>query len=194
MKDKNDFAFNWLIDNVVVVIVPVFTCLILSSIYKREFPNIDDILNNIILILISILCSLLSISHETTKQTKNTSAKNMFRVIFALALVIWSTYIVFLTGTIPRNILAIIICIILIFICSCLGVKTIKRNCDNENERILNMHKNCSTIRETMFRKDYDGCLESHTNRDSDLLCNPDNFDRVKVSINAFIKNRNREK
>lgn len=195
MKDKSDYAFNWFLYNVIVVIVPVLTCLLLSSIYNRKWPNMNDILNNFILILLSILCSLLSVAYETNKQKKDICIKKIFRFTFALTFVIWSIYIVFLIGFIPNNIYLYFFIFFLLFIitcfCSYLGVETIKKNCDNENEHINMMHNNCSKIREKMFIAKYNKQLESHLNRDSDLLCDPNEFDRIQIAMNTIIDEAN---
>lgn len=193
MKDERDSVFNWFLYNVIVVIVPVFTCELLSSIYNGKPPAQDEILNNIILLLLSILCSILSTTHEKNGQIENYTIKIMYRIALALGFVIWSIYIVFLTHPFDSYIFLIIILSLIIFICFYLGIIITKKICDIENERIQKMHNNCSIIREKMFRADYDKSLDAHANRSSDLLCDPDNFDRVQIAINIFLEKKDRE-
>lgn len=97
----------------------------------------------------------------------------------------WTVYIFSLTKNMIYLKEICIISLIIVIVCSILGIMLGNKSDKNENETICSMHNNCEKIRNKLINKSSNSALKSHVLREYDLLCNPNEFDR----INEVLKN-----
>lgn len=190
MKKKSGTEYNWILFSVVVVVVPFLLAIVISVIISQNLPPLREVLNSIILIVFSVACSLLSICVQVYKQKKEE------RVIVYLVLsgffvfIAWTFYVISLVKILDTiaKIITIVCCLIIIFL-SYLGIKMGKQSDKNENEVIQSMHSNCEYIRNAFISKIKNDQLKPFFIKDYDLLCNPDEFNRVRECIQNIIDN-----
>lgn len=195
MKKKSGTEIVWFICSVIVVVLPVVLAIIISSIINSKPPQFNDILDSIILVVFSIACSLLSICYQVYKQKKDRLVKSVLCVSVSILAIAWTCYIVSLTKIISKYAKEVfIVSCILIIILSVLGIKLGKKSDTNENQIIKSMHDNCSVIREKLLQQEINKELKTHVIYDNDLLCNPDEFERVKVSMENVLTNKGKGK
>lgn len=188
MKEKNGTGFKWIIFSVIVVVIPLGLSVGLSCIINSRPPEFSEILDSIILVVFSIACSLLSICYEVNKQKNDRFVKFVLAFSVVIIFIAWTSYTISLTRTLSNFAKCIsIISSVIIIICSGLGIKIGKKSDQNENQTIQAMHNNCDVIRTTLLSQECNNRLKPHTLYDNDLLCNPDEFDRVKETINNIL-------
>lgn len=193
MKEKKNSATEWIIFSVLSVIVPVIFAFVISSIVNNKVIELSEIIDSIILVVFSIACSLLSICWNVNKQKSETLTKVCFWISGIIMFLSWSVYIFSLT---KNKIYLKQICIaslIIVIICSILGIFLGKRSDKNENETTRLMHNNCDIIRSILIKEECNKALKSHVLRDYDLLCNPVEFDRINEVLKS-LKNEVTEK
>lgn len=185
MKEKKNSSTEWIIFSVLSVILPVIFAFIISSIVNGKIVGLSKMIDSIIIVTFSIACSLLSICWNVHKQRSGRLTTVCFWVAGIIMFLSWTVYIFSLTKNKIFLKQICIICLIIVVICSILGIILGKRIDKNENETIYSMHCNCNYIRETLIKKENNDLLKSHVLRDYDLLCHPSEFDRV----NEVLKN-----
>lgn len=180
MKETKDSEIDWIIFSVLSVVLPVCLAFVLSCIINKKIIAISNIIDNIILVVFSIACSLLSICRSVNKQKSDKFTKMCYGVSISTMFLSWTTYIVSLTGNLIHMKIICICSLIFVILCSILGVILGKKGDKNKNETIHLMHCNCDYIRVALIKKENNDLLKSQVLRDYDLLCNPSEFDRVK--------------
>ncbi len=183
MKERKNSETEWIIFSVISVIIPVFLAFIISCIINEKVIELSNIIDSIILVVFSIACSLLSICWNVNKQKSDKFTEICFWVSGGTMFLSWTIYIISLTGYITHMKIICIISLFVVIICCILGVILGKKNDKNENEIICLMHKNCDSIRKKTMNQNYYDALSPLTIKDYDLLCNPDEFDRVNTAI-----------
>lgn len=189
MDRKKDTGDNWIIFSVLVTVVPVLFAVLIFCIVNARLPDWSEILNDIMLVVFSIACSLISLCADVRRQKCDKRATYAFGFSGIVICISWSLYIVTLTNklTDTGNLVITIADVILIITCICLGKSLGKKYDDNEKERIQSMHNNCKQIQDKLFVQRYKSIMQDYMLRKDDLLCNPDNFDRVQNVIDRRI-------
>ncbi len=199
MKEKTGSETTWIIFSVVLVVAPVILVFIVSSIENERLSTPSEILDAVILIVFSISCSLLSISWQVKNQknkkekNKNKKEDRYINMIFYFSLLVWfiswNGYLLSLTEKITDFAkIMLIISFVIIIVLSYFGIKISQKSDANENEAIYTMHNNCNEIRAKLVSKEDNNSLNILMLHKNDLLCNPDNFDRVDYTIKNVIK------
>lgn len=188
MKEKKNSETDWILFSVFSVIIPVCLAFILSSIINDKIIDLSNIIDSIILVVFSIACSLLSICRSVSKQKSDKFTNICFWLSGGTMFLSWTTYIISLTGNIIHIKIICICSLIFVILCSIFGVILGKKSDKNENETICLMHRNCDLIRKKSMDKEYYDALSPLTIKEYDLLCNPEEFDRVKKTISNIVK------
>lgn len=187
MKDKSSAATRWIIFSVLSVILPVIFAVIIAKIMTSNTLQLTEITDSIILIAFSISCSLLSVCWDTNRNNHSIYTYICFWIAGIFMFASWSFYIFYLAYNFKHIYIVCIISLFVVIICSILGIKLGNRNDEYEKDVINSMHKNCEFIRKKLVKKHHNDGLKSHTLHADDLLCNPNNFDRVKESIHYIL-------
>ncbi|MBD5504652.1 MAG: hypothetical protein HDR09_13225 [Lachnospiraceae bacterium] len=190
MKEKSGTGHNWIIFSVFAVVIPVVVAIVISCVINSKPPEFDDFLDSVILTVFSVACSLLSICYQVYQQKKDGFVKFSFYVSGFFMFLAWTCYVVSLTKTISNyaKIVSIVSCIVIIIL-SGFGIKLGKKSDENENSIIYSMHDNCDMIREKLLPQEMNTELKPHVIHCSDLLCNPEEFERVKVVMENILSN-----
>lgn len=190
MKDKSSAATRWIIFSVLSVILPVIFAVIIAKIMTANTLQLTEITESIILVAFSISCSLLSVCFDTHKNKHSKCTYICFWIAGVFMFASWSFYIFYLTYNFKHIYIVCIISLIVVVICSILGIKLGNQNDEYKKNVINSMHKNCAFIRKKLVKKNENDVLKTHTLRADDLLCNPKNFDRIKESIQYILNRR----
>lgn len=188
MEEKNGTGIHWLIFSFVVVVTPILFGVFLSYIANKNLPKLEDLLTDIILMLFSISCSLLSICYEVYKQRKEKCVKVVLALSISLLFITWSLYVVSKIWEIEYAKEICIGCLTAICFCGILGMRFGNKSDKNTNAKIRAMHNNCLKIRKKLLSQECNEALEPHVVRAEDLLCNPNEFDRVEITLNKYLK------
>lgn len=184
MKKKSGAEVRWIVFSVIAVVVPVVVAVMISCLINSKPLDLNEILNSSILVVFSIACSLLSISWEVKKQKEDKFVNCIWGFSIVLVFVSWTLYVIFLISEISNYTKVILlVSFAVIILCSCLGIRLGKKSDENENGIIYSMHQNCAKIRKKLFSQECNRELKEYTLRSDDLLCNPDEFDRVSEAI-----------
>lgn len=191
MKLKEGSATEWIIFSVLSVIVPVIFAFILSSIINKKFLDLSDIIDSVILVAFSIACSLLSICRNVMKQKKDICTIICYWISSIITFASWTVYIISLTKNLPYLNIVCICALIISSVCIVLGIFLERKSDKNENEVIIKMHTNCNKLRATMISSEHNASLYPFVKRNNDLLCNPNEFDRVEAVLRQVKYNKN---
>lgn len=186
MKEKKNSATEWIIFSVLSVILPVIIAFIVSSIINHKALDISDVIDSIILVVFSIACSLFSICWSVHKQESCKLTKLCFVFSGTIIFLSWTLYVISLTSKIQYFKEICIISLVIVIFCSILGIRLGIQNDENENNIISLMHRNCEKIRKELIIEEYNNAFKPHLIREYDLLCNPDEFDRIKEVMKTF--------
>ena len=193
MGKKSGTEVKWIIFSVITVVVPVLIGIALSSYINSKLPALNEIMDSFILIVFSVASSLLSICYEVSKQEKKI---NVMLWISAIIMgFTWTLYVISLTQIIVKfeKIIFIALCITTT-IFSWIGIRLCKKSDKNDNEKIKAMHDNCDKIRKELIIKKYNDKLAPFNLREDDLLCNPDEFDRIEETLKIIVSDGEKEK
>ena len=184
MKRKSGSGLSWIVFSVIVVVIPVLFAILISCIINSKPLQLDEILDSIILIVFSIACSLLSICYQVYKQKSDKLVKVVLGISISIMVIAWTFYIISLVKALNNlaKEISILSCLVIIIL-SCLGITMGKKSDKNENETIKVMHDNCGEIRKSLLSRQCNDHLKPFTIHENDLLCNPDEFDRVKETL-----------
>lgn len=194
MKERTDAEKIWII-NVALIIGPiVFSTAIYLIINKGNYliANIvNNLVNNIVVVLFSIACSDAITGYQVKKQKQDKKVNSDFYFSLGVAFVAWTIFVILQT---EENfclgiVVAIVACIIIVKLIKT-GITLNRKNDENQSEIIRSMHKNCEKIRGILLPQNMNKSLKSHVIRESDLLCNPKEFDRIEYILNHLQEKR----
>lgn len=184
MKKKSDSQIFWMIFSILIVIAPVEMGVFISSIINSSELDLYSFANNMILIVFSLACSLLSISIQTYKAKKDSKIAAIIAFSGFVAVIIWTIYVFSLTKTIYNNVeIYIFILSAIAVVLGMLGYYVCKKSDKNEGETIKKMHDNCKYIRNKTIKSRFNKKLAPFELEEYDLICDPDEFDKVKESL-----------
>jgi len=190
MKEKSGTTLNWILYSVSIVVIPIIFKIIAYRITTDNFPDTNYFFADILLVLLSISCSLFSISYETYKIKKE---KNNY--IFCTAVIsgifsimAWSFYIFSFSEKINKySFLITVGCIFILIILIGLGIIIGKENEKNYNSVIYNMHNNCLNIMNQLINKNVFSHLKTHIEKHNELLCHPDVVQGIEEEIEVCL-------
>ena len=134
MDRKKNTGNNWIVFTVLVTLVPVMFGILIFYIVNARLPEWSEILTDIMLVVFSIACSLISLCSDIRHQKGDKNTVRIFGFSGVVVLLSWTLYVVALTNKFgnSENIAIVIVDTILIIVCIYLGKALGKKYDENE--------------------------------------------------------------
>lgn len=191
MKEKSGTTLNWILYSVSIVVIPIIFKIIAYRISNDSFPDTNYFFADILLLLLSISCSLFSISYETYKIKKEKNNYIFCTVVVSaiFSIIAWSFYIFSFSEEINKySFLITVGCILILIIFIGLGFIIGKENEKNYNSVIYTMHNNCLNIMNKLIKKEVVKHLKTHITKHNELLCHPDVVKGIEEEIEVCLE------